>query len=448
MEQKEELKRALIGASLTDEYGYEVLAHLCDGIGPRMAGSPGETAARDYLLAQFRALGYQPVVEEFSYPSWESTGGGVELTGVHSRPITSAVLGWSGKGEAEAEVVYVGYGKEEEFAAVDVRGKIALLLNGDPPGEPELHRTEKYRRAMKYGAVGFLLMRDVPCGIIGIGSCGMKGEITTVPSLAISYEDGMMIRRLLAKGPVKAKVWADSSTKTATSWNIRATLPGTDEPDKRVIIGAHYDCWYNSPCAADDGSGVAVMMGLARLFKEHGPFRRSLEFVAFGVEEIGLFGAYAYASQHVADLKDAVAIFNLDGITVDGAPQEIFCTGNTDLQKYIAGLLAEGWPEIKVSPVVNLYSDHWPLAERGVPGMHTIAWDQFVQTINHTPYDTLDKVSKHSIQRSTAWMSVLAASMAKEPNLPFRQMTRDELVEMTAKHGVDKVLRLENRYHF
>lgn len=438
----------LLGRALTDPYGYQVLSHLCDGIGPRMAGTPQERETRDYLVGEFAKLGYEPLVEEFSYPLWKSSGGGAEITAPLAREISAKVLGWSGHGEAEAEVVYVGYGKESEFDLVDVHGKIALLLNGDPPGEPELHRTEKYRRALQRGAVGFLLMRDVPCGIIGIGSCGMKGEITSVPALAISYEDGMLLRRFLAKGTVRARVWADSATQTETSWNIRALLPGTDRVNERVLIGAHYDSWYNSPCAGDDGSGVAVMMGLAKLLAETGPYRRTIEFVAFGVEEIGLFGAYAYAAQHAADLAKVVAIFNLDGIMVDGAPQEIFCNGHTALQSYIQSLLAENWPEIKVSNTVNLYSDHWPLVERGVPGVHTIAWNSFVQMINHTPYDTLDKVSEPSIRRSVAWMSVLAATMANAEDLPFTRLSQSELVKIAAEHGVDKVLRLEKRYHF
>ncbi|NLY56775.1 MAG: Zn-dependent exopeptidase M28, partial [Firmicutes bacterium] len=164
--------------------------------------------------------------------------------------------------------------------------------------------------------------------------------------------------------------------------------------------------------------------------------------------EIGLFGAYAYAAQHAADLAKVVAIFNLDGIMVDGAPQEIFCNGHTALQSYIQSLLAENWPEIKVSNTVNLYSDHWPLVERGVPGVHTIAWNSFVQMINHTPYDTLDKVSEPSIRRSVAWMSVLAATMANAEDLPFTRLSQSELVKIAAEHGVDKVLRLEKRYHF
>ncbi|MBO8127047.1 MAG: M28 family peptidase [Firmicutes bacterium] len=442
-------REQMLGRALTDRYAYEILTHLCDGIGPRMAGTPQEKEARDYLISQFEALGYEPIVEEFTYPLWESSGGGAAVTAPFQRELAAAVLGWSGNGLAEAEVVYVGYGRESDFDQVDVAGKVALLLNGDPPGEPELHRTEKYLRAMQRGAVGFLLMREVPCGILGIGSCGMKGgEISQVPALAITYEDGMLLRRFLEKGPVTVKLWADSRTRQEISWNIRAILPGREKPEERVLIGAHYDCWYNSPCAHDDASGVAVMMGLAKLFKELDPFRRSVEFVAFGVEEIGLFGAYAYAQQHAEDLRKVAAIFNLDGITVDGASQQVFCTGHRELREYIAGLLKENWPEIKATLEVNLYSDHWPLAERGVPGMHTIAWNSFVQTINHTPYDTLDKVSQVSIQRSLAWMSVLASEVASEPVLPFGHKSPEELKQIAAEHGVDRVLKLENRYHF
>ena len=50
--------------------------------------------------------------------------------------------------------------------------------------------------------------------------------------------------------------------------NIEAEVPGTDRPDEILVIGAHYDSVKGSPGANDNGSGVAAMLVLARMFKQ------------------------------------------------------------------------------------------------------------------------------------------------------------------------------------
>ncbi|MEO0828141.1 MAG: M28 family peptidase [Cyanobacteria bacterium J06635_15] len=69
-------------------------------------------------------------------------------------------------------------------------------------------------------------------------------------------------------------------------------------PHQPIVIAAHYDTVPGSPGADDNGSGVAVLLELARLFAEH-PGRSPLKLIAFDLEEYGLVGSRAYVQHHL-----------------------------------------------------------------------------------------------------------------------------------------------------
>jgi hypothetical protein len=70
--------------------------------------------------------------------------------------------------------------------------------------------------------------------------------------------------------------------------NLIAERRGTDQPDRVIVVGAHYDTVVGSPGADDNASGVAVLLELARLHAET-RFRKTVRFVAFTLEEPPFF---------------------------------------------------------------------------------------------------------------------------------------------------------------
>lgn len=83
--------------------------------------------------------------------------------------------------------------------------------------------------------------------------------------------------------------------------NIIATLKGTKEPDKIIIIGAHYDSVIGSPGADDNASGIAALLELARLMAKERP-AKTIKFIAFTNEEPPFFqtplmGSMVYAKE-------------------------------------------------------------------------------------------------------------------------------------------------------
>lgn len=99
---------------------------------------------------------------------------------------------------------------------------------------------------------------------------------------------------------------------------------------KTIVVGAHYDAVADSPGANDDGSGVAVVLGLIQSLKNTA-WNYSIEFCFFDREEDGLVGSAAYVRQFV-DRRTHLAMVNLD---VEGTGEEVYVgpvgSGDDDL---------------------------------------------------------------------------------------------------------------------
>ncbi len=78
--------------------------------------------------------------------------------------------------------------------------------------------------------------------------------------------------------------------------NLIVEIPGTHRPREIVILGAHYDTIPSTPGADDNASAVAVLLEVARLFRNWTP-RRTVRFVAFPCEEMPHFHTHAMGSQ-------------------------------------------------------------------------------------------------------------------------------------------------------
>ncbi|MCL2065233.1 MAG: M20/M25/M40 family metallo-hydrolase, partial [Candidatus Cloacimonetes bacterium] len=106
--------------------------------------------------------------------------------------------------------------------------------------------------------------------------------------------------------------------------NVIATLEGTTNPDSYVIIGAHYDSISQqtvlipelpAPGANDNASGTAAVLEMARIIKLNGGQPNyTIRFVAFAIEELGLWGSNYDAHKMVEQDKNVVAMINLDMI--------------------------------------------------------------------------------------------------------------------------------------
>jgi glutamate carboxypeptidase len=188
--------------------------------------------------------------------------------------------------------------------------------------------------------------------------------------------------------------------------NLFATIPGTAEPERYVVVSAHYDhlgvrngATYHG--ADDNASGVAALLAAARWFSTH-PARISLLFVAFDGEEEGLQGAKYFIEHPPVPIDRMTAVVNMDMVG-RGDKNEIYVAGTTPYPalKPIVEAAAKGrkinvrfgHDRRGVAGVEDWTnsSDHGPFHNAHVPFLYFGVEDH---ADYHKPTDTPDKIPR------------------------------------------------------
>jgi len=193
-----------------------------------------------------------------------------------------------------------------------------------------------------------------------------------------------------------AESWG-GATKTVA--NVVAVMPGVKHPGQEIVVGAHFDsATYGSfgdpaahaPGADDDASGTAAVVECARVLSAYA-FDRTVVFVAFNAEEVGLFGSEAYADAAAERGDDIRAMVNLDMVAYDNdgvLDADVITNGESyDLAELMVEKAADYTPiEMRVVEMNVPYSDHYYFWENG----YRAIW-QYEGWNDETPYIHTDQ---------------------------------------------------------
>ncbi len=396
----------------------------------RRSGFPSGKWAEDWMIKELGNMGVTPMDPDGLYASAFNFG-----TSHVSKPIVLEVMAktaeygpdfvdllYTGGGKVEAEVVFVGYGicaKDrglDDYAGVDVKGKIVLALRGAPPAREAEFLAEKFigaksSLAADRGAAAFLICE---------GKAAVPGTIQNqfvrpdLPALWISQA----LADSILKGPpppppvpgeapaapppppptldgLKKELEAGTSSKSfATGTKVKVEVnakyyPSVEarnvvggfrgkDPDLRneaIVVGAHLDHLgtdamgrvYNG--ADDNASGSASLLMLLKTLTENNwAPKRNVVFVWFAGEEQGLAGSRAMAINPIPEVRNIVAMINMD-MTGQGKPS--VALGGRDGYPALWNRMMTFLPAADRT-VLNPFrveenSDHWPFHERGIP---------------------------------------------------------------------------------
>lgn len=160
-----------------------------------------------------------------------------------------------------------------------------------------------------------------------------------------------------------------------TSTNVVAVAPGTDLTEPYLVVGAHLDTVPQAPGAADNASGVSVVLEVARLAMLEPP-PQPVVFVAFGAEEprgpgddLHHFGSQAYvaglAPAERSALIGAIAVDTV-GVSSEGVP---VCTARDGRDAFTdQARAAADDAAVRLRECVNRTSDHWSFVRNGLDG--------------------------------------------------------------------------------
>ena len=407
------------GAEELAGYVSALTAPEMEGRGSGTAG--GDRAAR-YLADRLAATGLRPGGDGGTFLQWFGVGSvaraaaGTVLERLAPAP-AELILGrdWmphggSLTGEVAGEVVFVGHGAAGPDggpgdAGVDLKGKIALALEGGAPGPSRLDQLIAARR---HGAVALLIAGDTLPSLEVTGTTVklVSGSVTRLTADALLAPGGQSLSRLAStrgSGPiptgVKLRIRVNLDREQRRTANVIGILPGTDPAlaSEAIVLGAHYDHLGRAggavhPGADDNASGTAVVLGLARAFAAAGGSARTLVVALFSGEEIGLLGSAHYVKEPAVPIERTVAMLNFD--MVGRMRNDRLTVGGIESGANLRALLAQATSGDRLDLVLHDSpygpSDHTSFYSAGVPVLffHTGVHGDY-----HTPGDTADKLN-------------------------------------------------------
>ena len=305
--------------ALDDSTAYDFVAGLSTEIGPRLAGGVNDQRARDWVVAHFKALGFDKVwTEPATFPKWVRHGQSASIVAPFPQSLVILALGNSPgtpKGGVTGDVVsFKDFTELQKADAVSVKGKFVYVgfrmhqkRDGHDYSMASDGRTNGPAAAAKLGAKAFLL-RSAGTDSDRVAHTGVThfdNGAPEIPAAAMSNPDADLLERMLAMGkPVTLKLDLDCGIEgTYTGANVIGEITGREKPDEAVVIGGHLDSWDPGTGAIDDGAGVAIATGAAHLvglLPQHP--KRSIRVVAFANEEAGMMGGKAFGEAHKADV--------------------------------------------------------------------------------------------------------------------------------------------------
>ncbi len=416
---------------------------LFEGRYPGLRG--GELAAK-YIAAQFALYGLKPAGDNGTYLQQ------INFVGMKAKPAETAFTISSKRGsmklkfgddfvvsnqtltpetDIDAPIVFVGYGATapefnwDDYAGVDVKGKVILCIVGDPPSkDPKFFGgdaltyygrwTYKFEQAARKGAIGALIIHRTDLASYGwdVVKNSNSGERTFLrddanPRLqAASWLQLDVAKRIFevsgmtldaafdAAGkrgfkavelPVHLKAHVASEVRKFQSANVVGMLPGTNAGghDQAVMFSAHYDHLgfvpgmagdniYNG--AADNGTGVGMLLEMARAWSAAKlPLPHSIIFASVTAEEQGLLGS-EYLGQHPPVPAAQIALdINYDMLIPIGVQKEVNVNGAQRTTFYPAVQATAKRFGLAIVPDPNpshgsyYRSDHFSLSRVGIP---------------------------------------------------------------------------------
>ena len=343
----------------------------------RLAGTDGFLDAADYVVNALQRFGVQPYKGDWAQ-YFETECNKIENCTFNSyinpndRQIyvlgrDFSCVGMSGRGYADAPVVFCGYGIDHpsfnEYAKVDAKGKIALVLSGVPNFLPSnvtdqyVQIRDKARAAQRHGACAIVVVNMSPsCSPYEVQGSVYSGELphlATFPMLQStrSCGDVLMKDELMSIQDALQKIQQSHEPQSfhlrkhfeidvntvyhpaALTANVIGIYPGSDlkMKDEYIVVGASLDhvglqgttCLF--PGADCNASGVAALLETARMLQQS-PDQpsRSIVFVLFSAGEQQHLGSRIFVS-NFTPLKRIEAFVN---VTAVGSGDSVAVLGN------------------------------------------------------------------------------------------------------------------------
>jgi Zn-dependent M28 family amino/carboxypeptidase len=423
-----------------------VSSDLTEGRAP---GTRGDEITRAFVQSQLEGLGLQPASPDGGFmqkvplvgvdtkvkapPRFEGPKGALALEPQDF--VANVGQPKDGVTLSGADLVFVGFGivapeyQWDDYAGIDVRGKVVLVMNDDPSDDPKLFAgktrlyygrwTYKYEEAARHGAAGAIIIHTTPSAaypwsVVQTSWAGPQYDLTDDPTprldarlwttedasrriAALGGQDLDALRAAATKRGFKAvplgvrfSVALGATVTHVETANVMAKLPGSDpkRAGEVVLVTAHHDHLGVKPGAApgddaiyngavDNATGVAALLAIAKAAAAlpRAP-ARTIVFAALAAEEQGTLGSEWLARHPPVPAGRIAACVNMDALNSFGRTRDVTMVGlgKSTLDDLLVPLARWQGRVVKGDPFPekgSFYrSDHFPLAQVGVPAAY------------------------------------------------------------------------------
>jgi Zn-dependent M28 family amino/carboxypeptidase len=426
-----------------------------DDMKGRGNGSLELERAADYIALQFRISGLKPAGDNGTFfQKFDLTVGSefgpknaLAINGVAGRLNEDFVpISFSKAADVHAPVVFVGYGisapelNYDDYAGVDAKDKVVVALRHNPQ-ESDVHSRyalhaeliNKAINARQHGASGIIFITDPNNhdgeeDAVGPATKGTEPDDVGIAAVHAKRDTLAPLFAKLGKalGEVQKKIDADLKPQSfdlpdarihlttdvirnrKTVRNVLGAITGTD-PQLRnqwVIVGAHYDhlglgdrhslapsqIGQIHHGADDNASGTSGVLEVARMVARTKQLKRSVLFMTFAGEELGLLGSSYFANHITVPLDNVAAMINMDMI---GRLQNdrLFVGGIGTSPKFkpaVEDINKQVGLTLDYSDSGFGSSDHTSFAVKHIPVLFLFSG---LHSDYHKPSDTFDKIN-------------------------------------------------------
>jgi hypothetical protein len=329
----------------------------------RRPGEAGDLAGEDFIADKFKEFGLQHITKErVDITLWRAAQWALRVQTKNGEVLIPSFYtlntGFTGEDGVTAEMVFVNTGSAADFEQFDVRGKIVvmdmefavlpilplMLLKGyflyDPQdtftwwwAQPAIwvrknwnvdrnYENSAYEMAREKGALAVVwILRDQPTNINSHYG-PYDGVMKELPALYVGKYDGGKLRNLLVEnGPAKGTVLQTGSTSPGYMHNVHGVLPG--KSDEIILVSSHHDSPFKG--YTEDGSGIAMVLSLARYFSRLPLEQRekTMVFYASAGHFYGSKGIMAWLENHKNDIVPRTVL----NLNIEHVPAKEFIEG-------------------------------------------------------------------------------------------------------------------------
>ncbi|HEX9893736.1 MAG TPA: M28 family peptidase, partial [Gemmatimonadales bacterium] len=411
----------------------------------RETATRGARLAAEYVAAELESLGLEPLGTQGTFlqriplrhslvdgvPSLRVVGGAEPRELVYGTDFLLQPDIRQAEVTIQAPLVFVGFGLtlpahgHDDYAGVDAKGKLAVLLPGGPQGIPSDERGHatllraKEANALAHGAVGIVTLWPLPAetlrdrfmrqlsGFSWLSEDGTPqtlyfeqgatvrlsatGAATLFTAAGASFPE-VLAQLQLGKSrsfdlPVELKLSARFTQVDTAGANVVGLLRGSDPAlrDEYVVYTAHLDhVGMGRPVngdsvhhgALDNAGGTATLLAMARAFASlPAPPRRSVLFVAVTAEEKGILGSHYFVNNPPAPAGQIVANVNMDNYLMLHPVRDLAAYGAS--YSTLDGVVRRALGQLGVAvsadaaPEQTIFtrSDHYPFMLKGIPAV-------------------------------------------------------------------------------